>query len=335
MSYQIEFPPVSELSKLFHVCDSARQVEVLEAVIEAEGSPLKAERLLVANGKQRLNDSSIGKMMRRLYYLHRQVINSLGDQPKILIVDIETAPTMAWVWRMWKENINHNQMIEDSYIMCFAAKWLGEDEVHYHEQRGKDDGELTKILIDYLDQADLVVAHNGDRFDIPRINTAAIKAGILPPSPYKSVDTLKVVKKHFKFARNTLQHVASQLGCTDKDEHKDFHGFELWKECMAGNVDAWAEMKTYNIQDVLTLEEVYLELRPWHKEHPNVGIYFEDYEPRCSKCGHDHLVHNSYYRTDVSKFQVLRCAKCGGFSRSRLNNFPKDIRANLLTTVRS
>jgi len=335
MSYKIEFPPNNVLPKLFSICESERQVQVLEAVIEAEGSPTKAERLLVANNKPRLNDSAIGKMMRRLYYKYLETSPANAEAPRILIIDIETAPTLAWVWRMWKENVGMNQMVEDGYIMCFAAKWVDEDEIHYFEQRGTDDKEITRVLIDFLNEADIVVAHNGDRFDLPRINTAAIKNGLTPPSPYRSVDTLKIVKKHFKFARNTLANVARELDCTPKEDHANFNGFELWSECMAGNADAWEEMKKYNIQDVLTLEEVYFKLRPWHKEHPNVGIFYESIKPRCSKCGHDELVHNSYYRTDVSKFQVLKCKACNGFSRSRTSMFPKEIRGDLLTTVRS
>jgi hypothetical protein len=83
-----------------------------------------------------------------------------------------------------------------------------------------------------------------------------------------------------------------------------FNGFELWRECLAGNNEAWEEMMTYNIQDVHTLEEVYLKLRPWIKEHPNVAIQQEADVPLCSKCGSQNILMNGFTHTDISKFRL-------------------------------
>ena len=254
--------------------------------------------------------------------------------PKVLIIDIETSPTKAYVWRMWKENVGKNQVIEDSYIMSFAAKWLGEDDIVYEENRTEDDSKIVASMLDLLDEADYVVAHNGAKFDIPKINASAIQHGMTPPSPYKIIDTLHIARKHFKFQRNTLEYLADALGCAPKLDHAKFHGFELWKECLDGNEEAWREMECYNIQDVYTLEEVYLKLRPWHKETPNIGIGAEDEHPRCSKCGSTNVVQRGYVKTDVSKFSQWKCKDCGGWSRGRKNHYPKEIRGNLLTTVR-
>lgn len=236
---------------------------------------------------------------------------------------------------MWKENIGANQVIDHSYIMTFAAKWLGSDEIIYHETRSEDDSFITKKMIELLDKAHFVIAHNAERFDIPRINVAAIVNGMTPPSPYKVIDTLRIAKKHFRFERNTLAHLAEILGCeSQKLKHEKFTGFELWKECLNGNEEAWYEMMTYNIQDVHTLEEVYLKLRPWSKEHPNVAIMRESEEFLCSKCGSDTLRMHGYTYSDVSKFKLFRCVDCGGYSRTRVSDYPKMIRGELLTTVR-
>ena len=33
---------------------------------------------------------------------------------------------------------------------------------------------------------------------------------------------------------------------------RKFNGFELWKECLADNIEAWKDMETYNKYDVLS-----------------------------------------------------------------------------------
>lgn len=325
-----------ELTALLDYC-TPLQAKTIQAIID-EGNFVKAARHL---GK---DESSV----RRMFYKIQSLASMAGYSPKsvqenlpkpklntkILFIDIETSPTKAYVWKMWKENIGMNQVVEGSFIMCFCAKWLGDDKIIYSETRTENDKHITEQMINLLDQADIIVAHNADRFDVPKINTSAIKHGINPPSPYKVVDTLRMAKKHFKFERNTLAYLADYLGCAPKLTHGKFAGFELWKECLEGNEEAWAEMMEYNIQDVHTLEEVYIKLRPWMKEHPNVAINEESESILCSKCGSPNLLLNGHTVTDISKFKLFRCKDCGGYSRSRVTEYPKMIRKDLLTTVR-
>ena len=35
--------------------------------------------------------------------------------PRILLLDIETAPNKVYVWGMWNQNIAANQVVEDGY----------------------------------------------------------------------------------------------------------------------------------------------------------------------------------------------------------------------------
>jgi uncharacterized protein YprB with RNaseH-like and TPR domain/DNA-directed RNA polymerase subunit RPC12/RpoP len=314
---------------------TVKQKIILQAVIDCDGNVARASRQVGYT-----DESAVRHMIKRVQHQAEKLQYMYHNDSKpsyksnILIIDIETSPTKAYVWKMWKENIGHSQVIDGSYIMCFCAKWLGEEDVTYAETRDEDDSTITKLMVKLLDKADIVIAHNADRFDIPRINASAIKHGINPPSPYKVIDTLKVAKRHFKFERNTLAHIAEFLGCSAKLKHEKFNGFELWRECLAGNDEAWEEMMTYNIQDVHTLEEVYTKLRPWIKEHPNVAIQQEADAPLCSKCGSQNILMNGFTHTDISKFRLYRCVDCGGFSRSRSTEYPKIIRKDLLTTVR-
>src|SRR5690606_38123866 len=120
------------------------------------------------------------------------------------------------------------------------------------------------------------------------------------------------------------------LGVDKKDDHKNFPGFELWSECLKGNPEAWEEMKMYNIQDVDTLEQVYLQMRPWMRKHPNVGVFDEQPNPICPNCGSAHIQYRGYTHTNVSKFRRFVCNDCGTWSRSRFNVLDPAIRKNLI-----
>lgn len=255
-------------------------------------------------------------------------------KPRILVADIETAPILANVWRTWKENVGLNQIEHDWYLLSFSAKWLGAKRVIYHDQsRAKDmenDYELMLKLHRLLDEADIVVAHNGKKFDMRKINARFILNGLQPPSPYVIIDTMLEARKHFAFTSNRLVYLTDQLCTEKKSEHAQFPGFELWKQCLAGNRAAWAEMKKYNIQDTVSLEELYLKLRPWMEGHPNVAAFSNPTTPACPKCGSHNVIQKGYRHTQVSRYIRYRCNDCGGWSRGRQVVNGKAARANLL-----
>jgi hypothetical protein len=252
---------------------------------------------------------------------------------KTLIIDIETAPALGDVWGLWQNNVGLNQLRKSGYIMSYAAKWLGKNKVYYDDC--SDDGQadechIVEGMCELLDEADIVVAHNGDKFDLPWIRGRALKYGLVPPSPYKQIDTLKTAKREFRFISNKLEYLADFLGCAPKKRHLKFPGHEMWTECIRGNQAAWREMKKYNIQDIKTLEEVYLLMRPWMRNHPNLGVYAEDEDRVCPKCGSKHLHSRGYTTTQVGKYQKFQCQDCGGWSRTRFTEYPKDKRPALL-----
>ena len=117
---------------------------------------------------------------------------------KILILDIETAPNIAYVWGAWKQNVGQNQWLKKSHIMSVAWKWLDGDEILYLENRKSDDRNIVKAIYELLDEADIVVAHNGNKFDIPVIIGRGVVHGFNPPSPYFVVDTLLVARKELR-----------------------------------------------------------------------------------------------------------------------------------------
>lgn len=242
-------------------------------------------------------------------------------EPKILFIDIETSPTFAAVWSLFKTNVGVDMIEDDFFIMSYSAKWLGDDVPLYADCRStpEDDMNLLRQIHVLFDEADFVVAHNGDKFDIKKINSRLLMKGFKPPSPYRTIDTLKIAKKHFGFVSNKLQYLTDRLCKNKKQSHGKYPGYTLWSECLKGNMEAWDEMKEYNIMDVISLEELYLVMRPWYSTHPVISMYKESDEETqlCPKCGSSHVHRRGYTRTNGGIYQRFKCMSCGGWSRSR------------------
>jgi hypothetical protein len=189
-------------------------------------------------------------------------------QPKVLIMDIETAPMLAYVWGLKDQNIGLNQLKSDWYVLAWAAKWLGEKKVHYMDLSKTPDQPVDLRLLygiwQLLNEADVVITQFGSGFDGPRLNARFIMNGLQPPKPYRHLDTYRIAKRVADFTSNKLEYLTEKL-CTKykKLSHKKFPGMNLWTECLKGNKQAWAEMKKYNIHDVLSTEELYLKLQKW------------------------------------------------------------------------
>jgi len=254
------------------------------------------------------------------YKLRILSIDKRKEAPKILLFDIETSPLRSYTWGMWNQNIGLNMIKGDWHLLSWSAKWYGKDEVMYEDQRNEKDIEndktLCKSLWKLLDEADIVIGHNSKKFDVKKMNARFLIHGMQPPSSFRQIDTLLIAKRHFNFTSNKLEYLTGKL-CTKykKSGHAKFSGFNLWSECLNGNLEAWNEMKDYNKLDVLSLEELYEILLPWD-DSINFSIYFE--EDVCS-CGSTDLRESGFYYTNASKFQKYKCKNCGAEYRSKEN----------------
>jgi hypothetical protein len=257
---------------------------------------------------------------------------------KILLADIETAPLVGHTWGLWDQTIGLNQIEKEWAILSFAAKPLGgsKKDVIYEDTFGKadprDDKDLCRTLLELLDEYDFVIAQNGKRFDLRKIRARLIMHGFPPHSPVKVIDTLLMAKQVAAFTSNKLEWLSEHLTDMPKEKHKDFPGFELWKEFLAGNPKARTAMRRYNIRDIDALEQVYLKLRPWVNDHPNVNVYHDDNDHvRCNRCGSSNVEKRGFAYTNVGQYHRYRCTDCGGWSRSRYTLNPIRARKNLTT----
>jgi len=179
------------------------------------------------------------------------------EKLRTLVFDIETTPITAYVWGLKDQNISLNQIVKDWSVMAYGAKWLGEKKVYYQDTRhDRDDKKVLQGIWKLLNEADIVITQNGQSFDGPKLNSRFILNGMQPPSPYKHLDTYRIVKRVMEFTSNKLEYLTDKL-CTKykKLHHHAFPGMSLWSECLKGNMKAWEEMKTYNIHDVLSTED--------------------------------------------------------------------------------
>ncbi|MFA9409335.1 MAG: ribonuclease H-like domain-containing protein [Candidatus Dadabacteria bacterium] len=272
---------------------------------------------------------------KRLVRYAKESMRGIGDSAKILFLDIETSPCEVYVWGLYKQQIPIGNLIKDWSLLSYAAMWLGDDEIISErvtttEAHDRTDYNMLLGLWTLLNTADIVVAHNGVRFDVRKINARFVEFGIIPPAPYQVVDTLKVVQRNFYFTSHKLEHVAKILDT----EIKDKTTFDLWKRCVTGDESALIEMEKYNRQDVVVLKEVYLAIRPWIKSHANLGLYTDHSEPVCANCGSAKLIQeDKLYITPANKYVTYRCEDCGAISRSRYSSLTKEDRKNLIISV--
>jgi len=239
---------------------------------------------------------------------------------RVLLYDIETIWIEGGTWGIWEQDVVI--VSRDWHLLSVAWKWLGDRQIHViglpdfplYKKEPRNDIELVKKINALFNEADVVIAHNGDQFDQKKSQARMIIQGVPPPSPYLQIDTKKVAKKHFAFTSNKLDDLGEYLGVGHKLEAG---GKYLWKNCIDGNMSAWRKMKKYNRQDVVLLEKVYLKLRPWMTTHPSVNL-ITGIVDGCPMCGSKNVQKRGFRYSKTNIYQRIFCGDCLGWSRTRV-----------------
>jgi DNA polymerase elongation subunit (family B) len=232
------------------------------------------------------------------------------------LFDIENAPSLGWFYDLWKEG-NIVGTKAEQYFLSFAYKWSGDKTVRSfalpdfkgYKPGSEDDKQLVKELWRLFDEADILIAHNGDQFDIKKANARFAYYNLPPPSPYKTIDTLKVARRYFKFTSNKLDDLGKHLGYGQKVVHTGFH---LWKGCMTGDPKAWQKMVQYNKRDVVLLEQLYRHFLPWISNHPNTAILANT--NGCPNCSSAKIHQRGYGINKSGTYQRFQCSDCKAWS---------------------
>lgn len=235
---------------------------------------------------------------------------------KILLLDIETSPLLTYLWGIWNQNVNLNAIQSEWFIITWAAKWYGYEEIltgklTKEEILEQNDFRILKEIWNLVNEAEIIITYNGDKFDMKRLNTRFLLHGLSKPLPYHSIDLLKEVRKNFNFTSNKLDYINKQLNIGRKVEHE---GLELWLKCMRGEQQALNTMEVYNIGDVFILEELYNKLKSWIKGHP----VLHKESNKCPVCGSTKLIKKGTFGKTV-KHQIYRCT-CGAIIKENKNN---------------
>lgn len=251
----------------------------------------------------------------------------------VLYLDIETAPCIAAVFGRFNINLSPAHIIENGgQLISVAWAWNDEPEVYGavmtpSEAKKRDDFRVLVQMYDAIEQADILVYQNGDRFDLPKIKTRCIYYELPPPKVCKTVDTLKIAKQ-LGFPSNRLDALGDYLGVGRKQPNS---GISLWLDCLAGDEYALTEMFQYNKQDVLLLRDVYKRIRAYDMRHPNMQHYYNDENKRCTVCGSENVYATGHsIFTQVSEFAEIQCGDCGHRMRERTNLKTKEKMKNTL-----
>jgi len=249
---------------------------------------------------------------------------SNSNNLRVLFYDLETSPLLAYIWRPADDYVTMDRLIHDSWLICWSAKWAHETKIHTglvttQEAIDQDDSRIVQELAEMIRSADIIVAHNGDRFDLPRFNARLLLLGQEPLGPVQTIDTLTLARKNFALAYNKLDYLAEILGFGNKLKTD----FALWRNAYHGDPKALKQMSRYNVKDVVLLEKVFNKLKPYVKGLKRLmePDYYNEFA--CPFCGSDDLVKRGLVRSQSSTFQRYQCGGCDKYSRSRVAEKPK------------
>lgn len=236
---------------------------------------------------------------------------------KRLFFDIETSYNKVASWNIGQKiNLGPDNILKERAIICICWKWAHENEVYSLEWDKGDDKRMLKAFMDILNEADEVIGHNGDSYDIKWIRTRCIKNNIPMFPSYQSLDTLKLSRSTFRFNSNKLDYLGQFL---DIGRKMDTGGFSLWKAIVEDNdKESMATMVEYCKKDVILLENVYNRLNPYTKHKTHVGVALGENSCSCPNCGGTNIISRGFrYLSTGTKNRVMRCEDCHkGFTLS-------------------
>jgi DNA polymerase elongation subunit (family B) len=229
---------------------------------------------------------------------------------KRLYFDIEVSANVGLFWQSgYKLQIGTENIIKERAIICICYKWEEDKDVYYlHWDRKQDDKKLLQEFIQVANEADELVGHNGDKFDLAWIRTRCLLHRIEMFPQYNTIDTLKIARSKFRFNSNRLDYIGKFLGLGQKI-HTDFN---LWKDIMLNNDKlALDKMIDYCIQDVVLLEKVHKELNNHIPSKTHYGVIFGEGRGSCPECGSDDLVKNNKRVTASGLVKIqYKCKTC-------------------------
>jgi len=247
-------------------------------------------------------------------------------QIKRLFCDIETSQYEVRTFRIgYNINLHYQNVRKLPKIICISWSWGPDGDVH--NVRWDNDQCDKQLLIDFinvLNEADEIVAHNGDRFDIKWIRTRAVFHRVPMRNSYKTLDTLKKAKSQFNFPNNKLDTIAQFLGVGAKVEHD---GMKMWDAVQDGDLHYLDEMVKYCDGDIVVLRDVYYTLEKYFKPNTHAGVLGGNLKFSCSCCGSENIILLKNLVTTLGTIKrLMECQDCNStneISNSAYMNYLK------------
>lgn len=223
----------------------------------------------------------------------------MNKEPRILFLDIEASNLSASM----------------GYILAIGYKFAGSPAkvlslADYPGSKSTDDKKLLKAFEAVYNQADVVIHHFGQYYDIPFIQTRRLIHKMKPLPVVTQVDTWRIAKKRLKFHSNRLDAILKALGCPYSKTPLDGN---IWIDASAGNRKALKYVVKHCKMDVLVLEWVYNHLKSVWDQHP--AIYGDI---RCNNCGNKTFKSEGIRATTKRVYRRLICKSCGGSRKGEL-----------------
>ena len=239
--------------------------------------------------------------------------------PRILLYDIESSlQTVTCFQLKYNDFIDPDSILQERHVISVCYKWLGENKVHSislldnprcFAKDPHDDGYVLQQFHKVLMEADCLITHNGDKFDLPYLKTRMLFHGLPPLPPIASVDTYKVAKQGLFFNSNRLDYLGKFLGLGAKKPTSK----GLWMRVLRGDKGAIREMVSYNAQDVILLEKVFMKLRPYVSNHVNRELFGA---VGCPRCGNTKVQSRGVHRAITKVYRRWQCQNCAGWFRT-------------------
>jgi uncharacterized protein YprB with RNaseH-like and TPR domain len=235
------------------------------------------------------------------------------NKPKRLFFDIETSPNIGMFWTAgYKLNIGHDNIIKERAIICICYKWEGDEKIYSLTwDINQDDKKMLEKFISIANEADELVGHNGDKYDLAWIRTRCLFHGIPMFPKYVTIDTLKQARAQFKFNSNKLDYIGKFLGLGEKIHTS----FDLWKDIVLNkDKQALEDMVTYCKGDVDLLEKIFNKMSSYFPHKTHFGVLSGEEKSSCPHCASVNMVYSKKRMSALGTFRVqLQCKDCGKY----------------------
>jgi len=251
------------------------------------------------------------------------------EEPVILCVDIETTAGIYYGWRLGKQHVDWTRIKKEPVICCIcwsinggkvqsATFDMSKYDINAYDD--KSDYEIVKFIINIINSADLVVAHNSP-FDIGFIRNRIVKHRLPDIAPILIDDTYLKMKL-VGMQSHKLDYMLRYLGIGEKRKHE---GLDMWKKVSNKDKHALSEMVKYCKDDVEGLRELYNYIKPYIKSNLNLAVFYgkPDICPKCST--EETIIRHGYHTTQTGRFQRYQCTACGWWGRDGQNLISKKV----------